>query len=212
MAERPRQRRRFVRGALGGTVAGVAGGSPQRPQSVRNQTTMAVVFSDIVGSTALRVRMGEVDFTALREAHDALAADVVEACGGEIVRWQGDGLVAAFASAGQALQYASMLQPSVDQLGDGDARFDLRVGIGLGDVLNETTGDLDGPAFVNAARLCDAATPRQVLCTDLVSQTSRALCSTKWPLRPMPPSGWNCSTSAGATSTWAAWCWRVSGY
>ena len=134
---------------------------------------MAVVFSDIVGSTALRTRMGEVDFTTLREAHDALAADLVEACGGQVVRWQGDGLVAAFSSAGQALEYASLLQPSVDRLGDGEARLDLRVGIGLGDVFNETTGDLDGPAFVDAARLCDAAEPRQVLCTDLVSRASR---------------------------------------
>src|SRR4029453_8904160 len=90
-------RRRIVR------VAGVAGGQPQHQHLSREQTTMAVVFSDIVGSTVLRVRMGEVDFTALREAHDALAADLVEACDGEIVRWQGDGLVAAFASAGQAL-------------------------------------------------------------------------------------------------------------
>ena len=67
-----------------------------------------------------------------------------------------------------------MLQPSVDRLGDGEARFDLRIGIGLGDVLNETTGDFDGPAFVDAARLCDAAEARQVLCTDLVSRAARA--------------------------------------
>src|SRR5262245_61843088 len=157
---------------------GVAEGTPQRSQPSRAQTTMAVVFSDIVGSTALRTRMGEVDFTALREAHDAIAADLVEACGGEVVRWQGDGLVVAFSSAGQALEYASMLQPSVDQLGNPQARLDLRIGIGLGDVLNETTGDYDGPAFVDAARLCDAAEPRQVLCTDLVSRASRAYTST----------------------------------
>ena len=121
--------------------------------------------------------MGEVAFTILREAHDALAADLVDACGGQVVRWQGDGLVAAFSSAGQALEYASLLQPSVDRLGDGEASLDLRVGIGLGDVLNETTGDLDGPAFVDAARLCDAAEPRQVLCTDIVSRASRAYTS-----------------------------------
>ena len=120
---------------------------------------MAVVFSDIVGSTALRNRLGELDFTPLREAHDAVAGDLVGACGGQVVRWQGDGLVAAFSSAGQALEYASKLQPSVDQL-EGRVGFDLRVGIGLGDVLNETTGQLDGPAFVDAARLCDAAQPR----------------------------------------------------
>jgi DNA-binding SARP family transcriptional activator/class 3 adenylate cyclase/WD40 repeat protein len=135
---------------------------------------MAVVFSDIVGSTALRNRLGEVAFTTLREAHDALAADLVEACSGQVVRWQGDGLVVAFSSAGQALEYASLLQPSMDRLAESDASFELRVGIGLGDVLNETTGDFDGPAFVDAARLCDAAEPRQVLCTDIVSRASRA--------------------------------------
>src|SRR5262249_59595577 len=116
--------------------------------------------------TARRNRLGEVAFTTLREAHDTIAADLVEACSGQVVRWQGDGLVVAFSSAGQALEYASLLQPSIDRLGNGDASLELRVGIGLGDVLNETTGDFDGPAFVDAARLCDAAEPPQGLCTE----------------------------------------------
>src|SRR5262245_66202569 len=99
-----------------GTVGRVAGGQPRASHPSREQATMAVVFSDIVGSTALRTRLGEVDFTILREAHDAVAADLVEACGGEVVRWQGDGLVVAFSSAGQALEYASPLQPLNDRL------------------------------------------------------------------------------------------------
>jgi DNA-binding SARP family transcriptional activator/WD40 repeat protein/KaiC/GvpD/RAD55 family RecA-like ATPase len=132
-----------------------------------------VVVNDIVGSTALRTRMGEVAFTKLREAHDTLAADVVEACGGRVVRFTGDGLLTAFGSASQALEYASKLLPGVERLGDGDGRLVVRAGIALGDAI-DVAGDLDGPALVEASRLCDAAAPGQVLCTELVRRASRA--------------------------------------
>src|SRR5690349_1686880 len=98
MAEQHKRKWRSASPAPVSRVTDVAGGTP-RIQPSRGQTTMAVVFSDIVGSTALRNRLGEVAFTPLREAHDAVAADLVEACGGQVVRWQGDGLVVAFSSA-----------------------------------------------------------------------------------------------------------------
>src|SRR5262249_34027908 len=141
--------------------------------TARDARTLAVVVSDIVGSTALRTRMGEVAFTSLREAHDALAADLVEACGGRVVRFTGDGLLTAFGSASQALEYASMLLPGVERLGDDEGRIVVRAGIALGDAI-DVAGDLDGPALVEASRLCDAAAPGEVLCTELVRGASRA--------------------------------------
>ena len=156
-----------------GRVTEMAGMGPPVDATTRDARTLAVVVSDIVGSTALRTRMGEVAFTSLREAHDALAADLVEACGGRVVRFTGDGLLTAFGSAGQALDYASMLVPGVERLGDDDGRLVVRVGIALGDAI-DVAGDLDGPALVEASRLCDAAAPGQVLCTELVRRASRA--------------------------------------
>ena len=131
-----------------------------------------IVQSDIVGSTAMRTEIGEVAFTELREAHDSVAADLVAACGGRIFRFLGDGLFVAFASAGDALDYASMLQPAVDRISVGDTRLDLRMGIALGDAM-DVDGDLDGRVLAEAARLCRAAEPRQVLCTAVVSHASR---------------------------------------
>ena len=146
---------------------------PPIDTTTRDARTLAVVVSDIVGSTALRTKMGEGAFTTLREAHDGLAADLVEECGGRVVRFTGDGLLVAFPSAGQALEYASMLAPGVEELGDEQGRLAVRVGIALGDAI-DVNGDLDGPALVEASRLCDAADPGQVLCTESVRRASRS--------------------------------------
>jgi DNA-binding SARP family transcriptional activator/class 3 adenylate cyclase/WD40 repeat protein/KaiC/GvpD/RAD55 family RecA-like ATPase len=146
---------------------------PSPDETTHDARTLAVVVSDIVGSTALRTRMGETAFTTLREAHDALAADLVEAGGGRIVRFTGDGLLVAFGSASQALDYASKLLPGVERLGDDEGRLVVRAGISLGDSI-DVAGDLDGPALVEASRLCDAAAAGQVLCTELVRRASRA--------------------------------------
>src|SRR5262249_50993304 len=111
-------------------------------------------------------------FTELREAHDATAADLVHAHGGRVVRFLGDGLLVAFPSAGQALDYASALQPSIDRIETVDVRLDLRMGIALGDAI-DVDGDVGGGAVVEAARLCAAAAPRSVLCTIAVTLAAR---------------------------------------
>ena len=106
-----------------GRVLGMAREGSPTGAPTRDARTLAVVVSDIVGSTAMRTKMGEAAFTTLREAHDGLGADLVEECGGRVVRFTGDGLLVAFPSAGQALEYASMLAPGVEQLGDEHGRL-----------------------------------------------------------------------------------------
>ena len=52
--------------------------------------TLTVLFTDLVGSTELRSRLGEDVAEVVRRAHDALIAGVVEGNGGRVVKGLGE--------------------------------------------------------------------------------------------------------------------------
>lgn len=61
------------------------------------ESTAIVLFTDLVGSTELRSRLGEDAAEALRHQHDALVTGAIEACRGTVVKNLGDGIMATFA-------------------------------------------------------------------------------------------------------------------
>jgi class 3 adenylate cyclase/tetratricopeptide (TPR) repeat protein len=133
--------------------------------------TWTIVFTDLVGSTAQRARVGDSAANALRREHDRLVVDASVQRGGEVVKGTGDGLMLAFAGAGDAVAAAVAIQQRVDRRNRSAAEsLQLRVGIAIGDVYYEDA-DLFGLAVVEAARLCSIAGPGEVL----VSSTVRAI-------------------------------------
>ena len=77
----------------------------------------AVLFTDLVGSTALRARLGEERADELRAIHDGLLTERIEAHGGRVLKSTGDGLVAAFVSTSDALSAAVESQQALDRYG-----------------------------------------------------------------------------------------------
>ena len=141
------------------------------------QTEMrSVLFTDLVGSTELRVRLGEDDAEDLRRTHDRLLADAVTGHGGQVVKGLGDGIMASFSSAADAVGAAV----AIEQAADLHARhhpekaFAVRVGISVGDVTLEGN-DVFGVPVVEASRLCASANGGEILVADLV----RTLCRTR---------------------------------
>ncbi len=136
-------------------------------------STMAVVFCDVVSSTEVRDRLGDTQADAwfgdlLRRVGDA----VVDA-NGSVVKSLGDGVMAVFTSAGAALEAAvAMQQASVAHGWAHPAEpARLRVGVSIGDVSASTDDGVDdwnGMPVVEAARLCSAAQPDEILATDVV--------------------------------------------
>jgi class 3 adenylate cyclase len=55
------------------------------------RSTAIVLFTDLVGSTELRSRMGEDAAEQIRRAHDGLIADSITANRGRLVKNLGDG-------------------------------------------------------------------------------------------------------------------------
>jgi WD40 repeat protein/DNA-binding SARP family transcriptional activator len=126
----------------------------------------------MVGSTEMRVRVGEGAFDRVRADLDRRVALSVAAYGGAAVKSTGDGVMAAFAATASALRCATAIQGGVAdhnrQTGHGVA---LRVGISVGDAVVDG-GDLQGTAVVEAARLCAVAEPGAVLCSQAVRSVS----------------------------------------
>ena len=97
--------------------------------------TSSIVFTDLVGSTALRSQLGEAAADRLQHHHDAALADVVAAHRGRVVKRSGDGLMASFESASEAVAAAVAMHQAIERLGR-QRRLDLRLrlGISAGDV------------------------------------------------------------------------------
>ena len=130
--------------------------------------TCTILFTDLVGSTALRSRLGDDAFDQRRRDHDRLLIDALSRHGGELVKHEGDGVMAVFSSAADALSCAVAMQQGLEREGrKDDVPFVARVGMSAGDVMEED-GDYHGTPVVEAARLCDAASGDQILAADVV--------------------------------------------
>jgi class 3 adenylate cyclase len=100
------------------------------------------MFCDIVGSVALAERLDPEDLHDLLATFQRLGTKVVEAAGGLIARYQGDGILAYFGyplaqedDAEQAITTGLELVEAVGELGPADERLRVRVGIATGIVI-----------------------------------------------------------------------------
>jgi DNA-binding SARP family transcriptional activator len=169
----------------------VAGGAAGAPVG-----TWTVLFTDQVGSTAMRVRVGEDAFDGIRADLDARVAAALTAHGVVVTKSTGDGVMGGFTSTAAALRCAVAIQQAVAERNRaasegvaGAEALALRIGISVGDAVVEN-GDLQGTAVVEAARLCAAATGGTILCSDAVQVVSanRSGC-TFGPARPVDLKG-----------------------
>jgi class 3 adenylate cyclase len=134
----------------------------------RGSGTAAVLFTDLVDSTGLLSGLGEAAFDELRRAHFAALRDAIRSHGGEEVKTLGDGVLAVFGSAADAVASAVAIQQAVArQRRAGSAPVAIRVGLAVGDVSFEE-GDVFGTPVIEAARLVAAARGNQILTTGLV--------------------------------------------
>jgi class 3 adenylate cyclase len=127
----------------------------------------AVVFTDVVDSTALRARVGDEAADGLRREHDEIVLVATDRRDGHVVKSTGDGSMFVFASPADAVAAAVEVQQAIERRNRGDEeRLGLRMGISVGDLAHED-GDLFGLAVNEAARLCALADGGEILLSDL---------------------------------------------
>ena len=128
----------------------------------------SVLFTDLVGSTALAQRLGPEAAEDLRRTHFALLRGAIRAAGGDEVKNLGDGIMVTFSSTSRALACAVGMQQAIDHHNRrGGERLGLRVGLSVGEATQEE-GDVFGEPVVEASRLCGAAGAGQILTSELV--------------------------------------------
>jgi class 3 adenylate cyclase/tetratricopeptide (TPR) repeat protein len=138
------------------------------------RSTAIVLFTDMVGSTELRSRLGEDAADELRKGHDALAAGAVEANRGHVIKNLGDGIMATFTGASDAVGAAVAIQQAIGRRNRSKtAALELRIGISAGDVIFEGA-DCFGTPVIEAARLCGAAKGGQILASEMVRWLARS--------------------------------------
>jgi class 3 adenylate cyclase len=120
-----------------------------------DQPLRFIVMTDIVGSTALNVRLGDEAYIDVLRAHDRIVRSTLRLHGGVEFKHSGDGVNAWFAEAAAAIRFAVSLQDRLDEWNrsHADARLFVRCGMSCGRPIPHGD-DLFGLALSEAARLC----------------------------------------------------------
>ncbi len=128
-------------------------------------STSTIVFTDMVGSTAMSASMNDQEWSRLIANHLGLLEGIVADEGGSVVKTLGDGAMFAFSSASAALNAARRIQEAMEQSGT-----QIRIGAHTGDVVHDQD-DYVGLTVAKAARVAAAAKGGQIL----VSSTTAGL-------------------------------------
>lgn len=126
---------------------------------------VALVFTDLTGSTALYERIGDAKAFALVEEHFRVMTQVVEAAGGSVVKTMGDAVMAGFPSLRDAVG-ASVGMVRAHDLAFPDGDLTVKIGVHAGPCLIVRANDrLDyfGTTVNVAARLQAQASPGEVV-------------------------------------------------
>ncbi len=122
----------------------------------------AILVSDVVGYSRLTGADEERTLARLRELRTDLIDPTIALHHGRIVKRTGDGSIVEFRSVVDAVRCAIEVQNAMVERNAGvppERRIEFRIGIHLGDVVEESDGDLMGDGVNIAARLEGVAKP-----------------------------------------------------
>jgi class 3 adenylate cyclase len=138
--------------------AGVRGWG--KPPDVGERVVATLLVTDIVGSTAAAVRLGDVRWKSLLEAHGDRVRGELDRFRGVEVDTMGDGFLAMFDGASRAVRCAAAIARVAEEDG-----LQVRAGVHSGEVERQG-GDLRGVAVHAATRISSLAEPGEVLVSD----------------------------------------------
>ena len=116
-----------------------------------NRMLSTVMFTDIVGSTAIATEMGDDRWLDLRTEHDRVVREMLARYRGKEITMTGDGCLAIFDGPQRAIQCALAIKTALEQIG-----VSIRAGVHTGEV-EMRDSELGGLAVHIASRVMDAA-------------------------------------------------------
>ncbi len=99
-----------------------------------------IMFTDMVGSTRMTERLGDRIATELVRAHDSIVRRCLTRRGGREVKHTGDGIMASFASAKEAIDCAIDIQAGFERYNGGNPEpIHVRIGLDCGEPVEDRT-------------------------------------------------------------------------
>ena len=156
-----------------GLVETLTGRVASRPSKPATQTPgrqwVAVMFTDLVGSTGLAESLGDATWHEVLAGHRQVVRQCINDHKGSEVGTQGDGFLVRFDTPDSAVACAIALHRTMHDTRLGGAFVpELRVGIHAGEAVADDN-DLVGRVINLAARVTDAAAPGEILVTEPVA-------------------------------------------
>jgi len=150
----------------GGAVVLAGGSANDRDPGIRS-----ILFTDIVGSTAMTQQLGDDVAMELLAIHDQIVRDALAELDGHEVKHLGDGIMASFVSAAGAVKCATRVQNAIAEHSRTNKGRPIRVRIGIaaGEPV-ERHNDLFGVTVQLAARLCAHAAAEQIVVSNVVAE------------------------------------------
>jgi class 3 adenylate cyclase len=142
-----------------------AGAQPPAPGAFRT-----VLFTDIEGSTSLTQRLGDAKARQVLRENERIVRETLKAHGRTEVKTMGDGFMASFSSATEALECAIAMQRAFAEHNESaEEAIRVRIGLNAGEPIAEEA-DLFGTAVILAARIAAKAEGGEILASDVVRQ------------------------------------------
>jgi len=138
-----------------------------------------VLFTDIVGHTAIMRRLGDEKGREVLREHERITREALRQHGGTEVKTMGDGFLASFSSVTKAVECAIAMQTAfaahnAAQAEPVEAPIRVRIGLSAGEPIEEE-GDIFGETVILAARVAAKAEGGEIL----ASLAVRELCAGK---------------------------------
>lgn len=160
--------RKGIGGSVRSSIEDLAGWArverPDLARIVGADGRVALVFSDIEGSTERNAALGDREWVAVLERHNAVIEREVSAHGGFVVKNQGDGFMLAFRDPVDAVRCCIAVQRALPERVAG---IRVRMGVHVGTSVRRGD-DLFGLDVAMASRVADVATGGEIVVSDAV--------------------------------------------
>lgn len=130
-----------------------------------------IMFTDIVSSTHMTQTLGDRLAQQLIHRHNTIVRQALSTCGGDEIKQTGDGIMASFAWASNAIDAAIAIQKSVRLYNrqSPTVPLEIRIGLNAGEPIVENN-DLFGLTVQIASRICGEAGKDQIYVSSVVKE------------------------------------------
>lgn len=140
-----------------------SGAKPEMDRAFR-----AIMFTDIVGSTAMTARLGDERSVEMVRAHDSIVRRALKDNKGREVKHTGDGIMSAFDGVESGVTCACNIQSGFEAFNlASPEKMSVRIGLHAGEPV-EDSNDLFGATVQMASRICDQAGSGDIFISETV--------------------------------------------